>query len=86
MAVGVPVIGSDVQGIREYVVPGKTGFFCDPKNEDTLANAIDTLTNMDEEKKNFMKEECKKMALRFDVSESKEKMMEIYKKILESDK
>ena len=80
MAVGVPVIGSDVQGIREYVVPGKTGFFCDPKNEDTLANAIDTLTNMDEEKKNFMKEECKKMALRFDVSESKEKMMEIYKK------
>ena len=33
-----------------------------------------------------MKEECKKMALRFDVSESKEKMMEIYKKILESDK
>lgn len=85
MAVGVPVIGSDVQGIREYIIPGKTGLFCDPTNEYTLADAIVTLTNMDESKKNSMQDECEKMAMKFDVRKSKEKMMEIYKKILESD-
>ena len=85
MAVGVPVIGSDVQGIREYIIPGKTGLFCDPTMEYTLADAIGTLTNMDESKKNSMQDECRKMAMKFDVYKSKEKMMEIYKKILESD-
>ena len=32
LASGVPVVGSDVQGIREYVIPGKTGYLCDPYN------------------------------------------------------
>lgn len=85
MAVGVPVIGSDVQGIREYIVPGKTGYFCDPTNELTIATAINTLTAMDEKEKNDMRKECKKMAMKFDEHKSKEKMAEIYRSILEGD-
>lgn len=41
LASGVPVVGSDVQGIREYVVPGKTGYLCDPYNAHQFADAIE---------------------------------------------
>lgn len=83
MASGVPVIGSDVQGIREYIKPGKTGLFCDPTDENTLMTAINKLSHMSEKEKYIMKNECKKMAMMFDVHKSKERMMDIYKYILE---
>lgn len=30
LASGVPVVGSDVQGIKDYVVDGETGYLCAP--------------------------------------------------------
>lgn len=85
LAAGVPVIGSDTQGIREYVVPGKTGYFCDPTDELTIAAAIDRLTAMEGKEKDDMQEACKKMAMKFDVYKSKEKMAKIYSCLLEGD-
>lgn len=41
LASGVPVVGSDVQGIREYVIPGKTGYLCDPYDAHQFADAIE---------------------------------------------
>ena len=40
MAVGLPVVGSDIGGLNESVVHGKTGLLVPPKNPMALAEAI----------------------------------------------
>lgn len=40
MACGIPVIGTTVGGIGEYVVEGRTGFLIQPRDPDALAAAI----------------------------------------------
>jgi glycosyltransferase involved in cell wall biosynthesis len=42
-AMGVPVIGSDMGGQREIIVPGKTGLVVAPMNPNALAEAIGDL-------------------------------------------
>lgn len=39
---GVPVLASDVGGLGEYVLPGKTGYLVPPENPEMLASAIIT--------------------------------------------
>lgn len=45
MASGIPIIGSARQGIKDYIIDGKTGFLLDPQNEDTVIRAINKLIN-----------------------------------------
>lgn len=45
MACGVPVIGSDVGGIKFSVVDGETGFLVPPNNPEALAHKISVLIN-----------------------------------------
>ena len=37
---GLPVVASDVGGLREEVVEGKTGFICRPENPNDLAQTL----------------------------------------------
>lgn len=39
MACGLPVIGTNVPGVRELIVHGKTGLLCSP-DSDSIRNAI----------------------------------------------
>jgi glycosyltransferase involved in cell wall biosynthesis len=39
-ALGVPVITTDVGGLRETVKPGQTGLVVPPENPEALANAV----------------------------------------------
>mgnify|MGYP001864255117 CR=1 FL=1 len=80
---GVPLVGSNVQGIREYVVDGKTGYLCDPNDSIAFAKAISRLAQRNEKEKEDQKEECYKMALKFDISISREEIRKIYNQILE---
>jgi glycosyltransferase involved in cell wall biosynthesis len=41
MVSGVPVVGTDVGGVSEFVVEGRTGFLCEPSNVVSLAVAVD---------------------------------------------
>ena len=41
MAAGVPLVSSNVHGILDYVIDGKTGYTCDPDDLDGFAMAID---------------------------------------------
>jgi glycosyltransferase involved in cell wall biosynthesis len=43
MAAGLPVVGTNVNGIREIVVPGQTGLLVPPDDADALAEALDAL-------------------------------------------
>jgi glycosyltransferase involved in cell wall biosynthesis len=40
MAAGVPIIGTPVGGIPDFLVDRETGIFCDPENPESLASAV----------------------------------------------
>lgn len=82
LASGVPVVGSDVQGIREYVIPGKTGYLCDPYNAHQFADAIEKIVNLSLEERAKMTIACKEKAKEFDVSKSIATMKNIYQEVL----
>lgn len=44
---GLPVIGSNRQGIKDYVIDGKTGFLFEPENSDQLAHCINKVLSCD---------------------------------------
>ena len=68
LASGVPVVGSDVQGIREYVIPGKTGYLCDPYDAHQFADAIEKIVNLPSEERAKMVIACKEKAKEFEKS------------------
>lgn len=82
MASGVPVIGSDVQGIREYVIPEKTGYLCDPDSAEEFAEAIEKLVSLTPEERGRISQNCKRMAAKFDTEESKKAVKKIYADVL----
>ena len=43
MACGVPVIGADNRGTREYIRHGENGLLCPPRNAEDFATAIHIL-------------------------------------------
>ncbi|MPN56610.1 D-inositol-3-phosphate glycosyltransferase [bioreactor metagenome] len=44
MASGLPLITSNIQGIKDFVTDGKTGYCFAPSDVDGFASAIDKLT------------------------------------------
>lgn len=48
-AAGLPVVGTEVGGIPELVVPGETGALCDPGRSDALVDAINRVVENDSE-------------------------------------
>lgn len=80
LAAGVPVIGSSVQGIKDYIVDGKNGYLCDPFDEDSFAEKIQILS--DAKKRNEMKVFCCEMAAKFDNSVSFTQMRNIYTELM----
>lgn len=82
LASGVPVVGSDVQGIREYVIPGKTGYLCDPYDAHQFADAIEKIVNLPSEERAKMVIACKEKAKEFDISKSIAAMKNIYQEVL----
>ena len=40
MASGLPVVSSNINGILDYMIEGKTGYMCDPDDVDAFARAI----------------------------------------------
>ncbi len=76
LAAGIPLIGSDVQGIKDYIEDGVTGYLCDPFNADNFANAIKKLSSP--QIREAMKEDCIRVAKKFDTAVSREEMKMIY--------
>ena len=80
LAAGVPVIGSDVQGIRDYVIPGKTGYLCNAFDAEQFADAISRLS---ESITNQQRSECRRVANKFNRYKSYQILREIYTTILQ---
>ena len=80
MAAGVPLVSSNVHGILDYVVDGKTGFACSPNDVNGFATAIDKLTNplLREQ----MRENCIKATEPFNLQHALTEMWNIYSEVL----
>lgn len=83
LCAGVPLVGSDVQGIKDYIVNNVTGFVCNPFDENDFRDKIQKLSSEIGIREN-MKLNCLKMAKLYDVSVSKNQMLHIYNNILSS--
>ena len=64
MAVGKPIITTNVPGCRDLVENGENGVLCEPKNSLSLALAIETMCNLDAAKLVQMGEKSREMVLR----------------------
>lgn len=80
LAAGLPVVGASVQGIKDYVIDGKTGFLCDPRNPGDFAGYLRTLENPAIREK--MRPYCIEKAEEFCTEVSHKQMKEIYSQIL----
>lgn len=80
LASGVPVVGSDVQGIKDYVVDGETGYLCAPTDADAFAEKIKLLS--DGEVRSSMQKVCVEKAEEFRLEISHQQMTDIYKNLL----
>ena len=75
MAAGTPVIAFRSGGVMESVVDGKTGFFFDKANTDSLTKAIKKF-----EKSKIKSEDCIKQAKKFSTERFKKQISMFVKK------
>jgi len=45
MSMGIPVVGTNIRGLREEIIQGKTGYIVPLKNPEQLATAIEKALN-----------------------------------------
>ena len=81
MAAGVPLIASNVHGILDYVIDGKTGYAIDPADVDGYAAAIQKLAE-NEDLRRSMIPDCRKAVEPFEISNALKVMWDIYREIL----
>ena len=81
LAAGKPVIGSNVHGIKDYVINNMTGLSCAPRDIDAFKSAIEKMVT---DKKFYQKccANCYKKALDFDIKRVRSLMIENYKDLL----
>ena len=82
LAAGVPIVGTDVQGIHDYIKNNETGFLCDAYDAEAFAAGIEAIVSMKQEEKEKMEANCVAMAQQFDISVSWKEMEDIYQTML----
>lgn len=77
MTCGLPVVGSNVHGIPDYLVDWETGFRCSPLDVDAFAGKIQMLID-DLDLRNIIGEKNKKVVEKFALENSIKEMKKIY--------
>ena len=80
MAAGVPLISSNVHGILDYVIDGKTGYTCSPNDVNAFVDALKKL--IDTKSREAMKDNCIRAVEPFDAKNALPEMWNIYKEVL----
>lgn len=80
LAAGLPVIGSNVHGIPDYIKDGVNGFLCDPYDAASFAKALTeaALPKVRER----LRANCWQSVQAFDIAESRKAMRKIYADVL----
>lgn len=84
---GLPIIGANRQGIRDYVIDGVTGYLFEPNDKIDLSNKIKLLIDNPIKKKEIA-EQGKKYVKQFSLENSIEEIMNVYamEKIINKEK
>lgn len=80
LASGIPVVGSNVKGIKDFIDEGKTGYLCEPYNSEQFAEKISDLVCQNLRGK--MSNDCINKAEEFSYEVTHRQMISIYKSIL----
>lgn len=81
MSVGLPVVTSDVQGIKDYVINGKNGYSFAPNDINNFVKAIERIMMHPELRKKFEIENIE-TAKKYDVSKAILQVEEIIKRVI----
>jgi len=79
LASGLPIVGSNVHGIVDYIIDGYNGYLANPLSSEDFAAKISILLN--KEKRNELSKNCCQSVKKFDCSVSHKQMETIYKLI-----
>lgn len=80
LVAGVPLVGTNVQGIKDHIINGETGYLAKADDAKGFANGIRLLA--DETTRGRMKEKCVEMPKNYSTEISQEQMETIYKQVL----
>ena len=81
MAAGIPLVSSNIHGILDYVVDGKTGYMVSPDDVDGFARAIEMLAS-DSTLRESMRADCIKAVEPFEITNALRTMWDIYQEVL----
>ncbi|MFV2045173.1 MAG: glycosyltransferase family 4 protein, partial [Anaerolineales bacterium] len=85
MAAGLPVVGTDVNGINELVVDGETGLLVPPENPESLADALASMLKGPAMRQEMGAKGRKRIEARFDLRKTTLRIEQFYETILDSD-
>lgn len=86
MACRVPVIGSDVGGIRDIIIDGETGLLSEQKNSDSLAEKIISLLSDEQLRKKVIDNGLKLVKDKFTWEAISDRFMNIYMEVIKDGK
>jgi glycosyltransferase involved in cell wall biosynthesis len=81
MAAGKAVVASNVSGIPDVLIHGKTGYLFESENAETLADKIITLLK-DDKLRNTIEKAAEEKAKEYDWRKIVKKTVRIYKEII----
>lgn len=81
MAAGLPILTSNVHGIKDYSLNGLTGFNYNPTDIEGFSEGINILMNMKEKESELLAETNKKIAHKYDLEIVLNEMNKIYESI-----
>ena len=79
MACGVPVIGSKIGGLQDYIINDQNGYFFEPGNSDDLSRKIFMFSQLSKIDKNRLSQGALNTAKRYDSITENEKLLKIIK-------
>jgi glycosyltransferase involved in cell wall biosynthesis len=82
MDAGLPLVGADVDGLRDLIEPGKTGLLVAPDDPRGLAEALDRLAG-DAAARKRMGEVARDRASSFTVGRMGERTAEVYQRVID---
>ncbi|WP_109832822.1 glycosyltransferase family 4 protein [Reichenbachiella versicolor] len=66
MACGIPLIGSNIGGLRDYLIEGVNGYFCEPKDVESLRACIEKFEELGQDQKIKLAENAFLTAKKYD--------------------
>jgi glycosyltransferase involved in cell wall biosynthesis len=82
MATGLPIIGTPVGGIPDFLIDRKTGLFCQIKNPQSIAQKIKEILEDDNLRKHLAKNGLRLVREKYDWDKISQKMNKIYHQLV----